>query len=155
MRIRIPLFAAVLLLVAAAGSAQPFFQVGSASASGAAGSDWIAGGGWEAHAPVIPVSAGVLVQTTIGSEETSDVWPARAYGFVRAGFLPTPLVRAYAGVGAGYALVVSGRDLRESSPAGLALAGFSVGRVSLEVQYQRDFLEEPVNRWVTTVGVSF
>lgn len=163
-----------LLSLAAAGALCALFAAGPAAAqtrvtlgssSETAGeAEWTLGIGYDFDFPALPFSIGVLGQTTVGRREptgampgeTRRSFPARAFGVLKAGLLPAPGFDAYLGVGGGVSARFRspGAD-RTMTPAGIALAGFSAGRVSLEVQYQRDFAEEAVNRWVYLLGVAF
>ncbi len=150
------LLTALFLLAASAASAQPFVQLGSGSDPSSSSSNWIAGAGIDARLPFAPVSLGILAQTTIGSQE-NEVWPARALGVVRSEFLPTPGVRAYAGVGGGFSWLSGGDDVLNVAGTGVLLGGIGVGRLHIELQYHRDWLEEDrqENRWNTVIGVTF
>ncbi len=148
----LPAFA--LAFAASPASAQYFIQFGSGGESDRGTSNWVVGTGVDARLPLAPVSAGLVAQATIPGD-LDDGWPVRAYGLLRAEFLPTPLIRAYVGAGAGYSMVLAPEVDIEGSPAGIAIGGIGVGRIHIEVQYQRDFREEPVNRWATVVGVAF
>ena len=161
--------AAGLFLVASAGdaAAQMFAQLGSANEPDNR-SQWTAGFGYEHDFPVLPVSVGVVGQVSLGREFPTlpggvaeapgffedRVFPARAFGTVKVGFLPTPGMRVYLGGGPGFSTRL-GAEESARGLAGLGLAGFELGLLSLEVQFQRDFGEEPVNRWVYLLGVSF
>lgn len=146
---------------AAPAAARTQVMVGSASET-AGESEWTLGIGYDFDFPALPFSVGVLGQTGVGRREASaDIearrtFPARGFGVVKVGLLPAPGFGVHLGAGAGVAarFRAVGAD-RSWTPAGIALAGFSAGRVSLEVQYQRDFAEEPVNRWVYLLGVAF
>ena len=158
-----PAFLAVL--AAAPAAAQTLVQVGSSTET-AGVSEWTLGVGYDFDFPALPISVGVLGQTgfgrtdrlpaTGGNEPTvRRSFPARAFGVVKMGLLPAPGFRLYLGLGGGVATRLRAVTEQEMNPAGLALAGFSGGRLTLEVQYQRDFAETAVNRWVYLLGVSF
>ncbi len=149
------LLAASALLAASTSSAQPFLHVGAGGETESTVSYWVAGAGFDARLPFAPVSAGILAQTTIGSQKGNDVWPTRALGVIRAEFLPSPLVRAYAGGGGGFSFLAGGEGVVDIAATGVLLGGIGVGRLHFEFQLQRDWVEKPINRWNTVVGVTF
>ena len=146
-------------------AAQTLVQVGSATET-AGVSEWTLGVGYDFDFPALPITLGLLGQTGFGRTDrlpatgggeptTRRSFPARAFGVVKMGLLPTPGFRLYLGLGGGVATRIRAVTEQAMNPAGLALAGFSGGRLTLEVQYQRDFAETAVNRWAYLLGVSF
>ncbi len=160
--LRVLLLAVPAAVLARPAVAQPFIQVGSASETDA-DSQWMLGGGYEIEFFAVPLSAGFLAQTGPGStgeagpdgEEPGRQFPARGYVFAKTGMLPTPGFRVYVGAGAGLATRLGGGADASPRTSGLGLAGIEVGRVHLEVQFQRDFGDEAQTRWVTAMGISF
>lgn len=148
---------AVLLLAGKTALAQPLIQIGSGGESGGAREGWVLGAGYNLDFPVLPFEIGALVQggTGIETEGGDTEYPLRAFLTGRMGMLPMPGFSVYVGGGAGMATRLGGETESETVPAGMAFGGFEVGRLHLEVQLQREFHEEPVNRWVTAVGVTF
>ncbi|MDE2973034.1 MAG: hypothetical protein OXU35_12050 [Acidobacteriota bacterium] len=146
-----------VLLAGRTALAQPVIQIGSAGESGGAREGWVLGAGYNFDFPVLPFEIGGLVQggTGIETEGGDTEYPLRAFVTGRMGMLPMPGFSVYVGGGAGVATRLGGETESETVPAGMAFGGFEVGRLHLEVQFQREFHEEPVNRWVTAVGVTF
>jgi hypothetical protein len=132
-------------------------QVGSGGESGGAREGWVFGAGYNVDFPLLPLEIGGLVQGGTGIETGADSteYPVRAFLTGRMGMLPLPGFSVYAGGGGGVATRFGGDSETAAVPAGIAFAGFEVGRLHLEVQLQREFHEDPVNRWVTAVGVTF
>ena len=150
-------FFAGALLIGTTALGQPVIQIGSAGESAGAREGWVLGVGYNFDFPTLPFEIGGLLQSGTGVE-TEDAGRAyRVRGFVtaRMGMLPAPGFSVYLGGGAGMATRLGGGSESGIAPAGIALAGFEVGRLHIEVQLQREFHEEPVNRWVTAVGVTF
>ena len=149
--------AAAVLLAGRTTLAQPVIQVGSGGESGGAREGWVLGVGYNFDFPVLPFEIGGLVQGSAGIEtEGGDrEYPLRAFLTGRMGILPLPGFSVYAGGAAGMATRLGGEAESTAVPAGMAFGGFEVGRLHLEVQFQREFHEEPVDRWVTAVGVTF
>lgn len=137
--------------------AQPVIQVGSGGESGGAREGWVLGVGYNLDFPVLPFEIGGLVQGGTGIETANGdtEYPLRGFLTGRVGMLPMPGFSVYVGGGAGVATRLGGDAESETVPAGMAFGGFEVGRLHLEVQWQREFHEEPVNRWVTAIGVTF
>ena len=157
---RILLRTAVIAGVLFAGRdalAQPVIQIGSGGESGGAREGWVLGAGYNFDFPVLPFEIGGLVQggTGIETEGGDTQYPLRAFLTGRVGMLPLPGFSVYLGGGAGVATRLGGEAESATVPAGMAFGGFEVGRLHLEVQWQREFHEEPVNRWVTAIGVTF
>ncbi|MCY4626248.1 MAG: hypothetical protein OXE58_01610 [Acidobacteria bacterium] len=149
--------AAGILLAGSTAVAQPLIQVGSGGESRDAREGWVLGAGYNFELPLLPFEVGGLVQggTGIQTGEDSREYPLRAFVTGRVGMLPLPGFSVYIGGGAGVATRLGGEAESATAPAGMAFGGFEVGRLHLEVQFQREFHEEPVNRWVTTIGVTF
>ena len=153
------------LLLAGAGSAfvagpalgRPFAQIGSSSARDRASNEWSLGIGYDFSFPALPIAVGVIGQTGSGITEgdSGRQFPVRSYLRARGSMLPAPGFRVYAGAGGGVATRVGGESAEEAVASGMGFGGFEVGRLHLEVQYQRDFAEEARTRWVTAVGLSF
>ena len=151
------MLAAGVLLAGSDALAQPVIQVGSGGESGGAREGWVFGAGYNFDFPLLPFEIGGLVQGGTGIETGNGEteYPLRAFLTGRVGMLPMPGFSVYVGGGAGAATRLGGETESETVPAGMAFGGFEVGRLHLELQLQRDFHEEPVNRWVTVVGVTF
>lgn len=145
------------LLAGNTALAQPVIQVGSGGESGGAREGWVLGVGYNLDFPTLPFEIGGLVQGGTGIETGDDSreYPLRAFLTGRMGVLPSPGFSVYVGGGGGVATRLGGEAESPTAPAGMAFAGFEVGRLHLEVQFQREFRDEPVNRWVTAVGVTF
>ncbi len=132
-------------------------QVGSGGESGGAREGWILGVGYNLDFPVLPLEVGGLLQggTGIETEDAGREYPVRAFVTGRMGMLPLPGFSVYVGAGGGVATRLGGDSGAGTVAAGMGFAGFEVGRLHLEIQLQREFHEEPVNRWVTAIGVTF
>lgn len=156
-RARLPAAAILGLLAAGPVLAQPLVQVGSSSERDRPRNEWSLGVGYEFDFPALPFTVGALGQTGSGIEQgdAGRAFPVRGYLTAKVGMLPTPGFRVYLGGGGGMATRLGGETETETVASGIALAGFAVGPLHLEVQLQRDFAEEPVTRWVTAVGISF
>lgn len=146
-----------LLLAGKTVFAQPVIQVGSGGESGGSREGWVFGAGYNFDFPLLPFEVGGLVQggTGVETETGGKEYPVRAFLTGRMGILPLPGFSVYLGGGGGVATRLGGEGETGTVPAGMAFAGFEVGRLHLEVQLQREFHEDPVNRWVTAVGVTF
>ena len=146
-----------VVLVGKTALAQPMIQVGSGGETRGAREEWVLGVGYNVDFPLLPFEVGGLVQSGTGveTEDAGREFPIRAFVTGRMGMLPLPGFSVYLGGGAGVATRLGGDAEAGTSPAGMAFAGFEVGRLHLEVQLQREFHEEPVNRWVTAIGVTF
>ncbi len=150
-------------LFAAPAEAQPFALIGSWTGVDQGGEEWMLGGGYEIEFLAVPVSVGFMGQTGPGFRPSIGVdeegvgrrFPARGYAYAKVGMLPTPGFRVYVGGGAGLASRFGGGAESAPQVSGLALLGIQVGRLRLETQYQRDFADEPVNQWMTALGISF
>lgn len=149
--------AAGILLAGGTALAQPAIQVGSGGETRGAREEWVLGAGYNVDFPLLPFEVGGLLQggTGVETEEGEREFPVRAFVTGRMGMLPLPGFSVYLGGGAGVATRLGGNSEAGTVPAGMGFAGFEVGRLHLEVQLQREFHEEPVNRWVTAVGVTF
>ena len=148
--------AAALLLVAATASGQAVVQAGSGGEGGGVSERWVLGVGYDFDFPMLPIGVGVLAQSGTGIETDSGrVFPVRAFLRLKARVFPMPGFNVYLGAGGGAATRLGGDTGGGAAPAGMGFAGFEVGRVHVEVQMQREFHEERINRWVTTVGVTF
>ena len=146
-----------VLLAGGTAFGQPVVQAGSGGETGGAREGWVFGVGYNFDFPLLPFEIGGLVQSGTGVEtETGDrEFPVRAFITGRMGVLPLPGFSVYLGGGAGVATRLGGDAEVGTVPAGMGFAGLEVGRLHLEVQLQREFHEEPANRWVTTIGVTF
>lgn len=144
------------MLLGSTALAQPVIQVGSGGETTGAQEEWVLGGGYNFDFPLLPIEMGLLLQSGLGVEtEAGTAFPVRAFVTGRMGVLPLPGFSVFLGAGAGAATRFGGGTETGTAPAGMGFVGFEVGRVHLEVQLQREFHEEPVNRWVTAIGVTF
>ena len=148
---------AVVLFAGKTAFGQPFIQIGSSGETRGAREGWVLGGGYNFDFPLLPFEVGGLVQSGTGveTEDSGREFPVRAFLTAKMGMLPLPGFSVYVGGGAGVATRLGGDAEAGTAPAGMALAGFEVGRLALEVQLQREFHEEPVTRWVTAIGLTF
>ncbi len=148
---------ASLLIFGGTAYGQPMIQVGSGGESRGEREEWVFGAGYNFDFPLLPFEVGGLIQSGTGveTEESGREFPVRAFVTGRMGMLPLPGFSVYLGGGAGIAIRLGGDAETEAAPAGMAFGGFEVGRLHLELQLQREFHEEPVNRWVTAIGVTF
>ena len=147
----------VVFATSGSAVAQPFVQVGSARDRGGSQSEWALGVGYEFEFLLVPVSVVALGQTGSGVEiaDSGRQYPLRGYLAARMGFLPLPGFGVYAGAGGGVSTRAGGGAELAATPSLIALGGFETGRLHLEVQFQRDLGEVPVNRWVTAIGLAF
>ncbi len=148
---------ASVLVFAGTAYGQPMIQVGSGGESRGEREEWVFGAGYNFDFPLLPFEVGGLIQSGTGveTEDSGREFPVRAFVTGRMGMLPLPGFSVYLGGGAGIATRLGGDAETGAVPAGMAFGGFEVGRLHLELQLQREFHEEPVNRWITTIGVTF
>ena len=149
--------AAGILFSGAAAFGQPVVQAGSSGEASGVREEWVLGVGYNFDFPVLPFEVGGLLQagTGVATGAGGREFPLRGFLTARVGMFPAPGFGAYLGAGAGAAIRFGGDREAGTVPAGIGFAGIEVGRVHLEVQLQREFHEEPMNRWVTAVGVTF
>lgn len=146
-----------VLLVGKTAFGQPFIQIGSSGETSGVREGWILGGGYDFDFPVLPFEVGGMVQGGSGveTEDSGREFPVRAFLTAKMGMLPLPGFSVYVGGGAGVSSRFGGDAEAGTVAAGMAMAGFETGRLHLEVQLQRELHEEPVNRWVTVIGLTF